>query len=154
VLFRSKCKAKVAIVVDSLASTSETVEEQIEGIVDHLRYIGVDVTLTYSGTDIWDFTDKQKHVDLLIIDYGGLWATPGISDSVAVDPIREACEYAENHPSTLLVIWTFFTKQAYEFELESEFGHLTNISTVYAKNSFGGDSLGDKELLKWLGVGE
>ena len=148
-----KAKARFAVIVDDFGSIVETVDEQIQSIVEHFNYIGIDVDLVYFGTNVHEFISLGKKVDVIVIDYGGVSsATQNYMQAEYV--LRELCDYALDNPNTLLLIWTTFTRYAYEGELEDEFGELNNICIEYSKSLSEGYKLGNKKVMSWLGIEE
>ena len=75
----------------------------------------------------------SKNFDLFILDYGGM-AYSGASGMVEF-MVETVCKYARDHPGCLVVIWTEYTAEFYQDELEKEFGHLDNLICRYG-NSF------------------
>lgn len=110
---------KVAIVVDIMGDN----EEEIAEMMDELRArIEIDAELLVWGAAV-DIIDDPR-VDLVIIDYGGM--LPGCDDLVRGN-FRYVAEWAENHPSKLVMIWTSFSVIIYQDEVGGEFDHLDNI---------------------------
>jgi hypothetical protein len=92
--------------------------------------------------------------DLLVIDYGGLSFGYGDGWTLAHYEVRRACEWAENHPGKLMVIWTAHTARLYSDELNDAFGHLDNIIVRY--HDFGPRGDADEvamwaKIEQWLG---
>mgnify|MGYP006329322127 FL=1 len=88
----------------------------------------------------------KKSFDLVIIDYGGMstWGNSG-----ATMQVDAACNYAEENPSSLVVIWTGYTANVYEDELKETFGHLKNIMCRYKDSGHVYSNLdGDPEFIK------
>lgn len=71
---------------------------------------------------------NSKRFDLIILDYGGV--SIGGWDHAKFH-IRHVCEYAQEHPGCLLVIWTQYTIGVYQDELEDAFGDCRNIVCRY-----------------------
>ena len=142
---------KVGIVVDSMAGFDLTPEEEIEEIMEYLM-IGakLPVQLVAGGEHMGVI--NRKSIDLLIIDYGGM--LPG-AYGVQVSQIRGACEWAENHPGKIMIIWSNFTREIYIDELEEHFGDLDNVRFRF-KSRFGSDLNTEMfdELKLWYGIGE
>ena len=118
---------KIGIINDPLGSSGFTPEEEAEEIALTLRSSGLASELVAHGNDLRAVQDKD--IDVLIIDYGGM-SVYGSFESAEYN-IRRACEWAEEHPGKLMVIWTPFTARAYEGELQDRFGHLDNILMRY-----------------------
>ncbi len=139
---------RIAIVVDSMAGFVITPEQEIEEIIEFLTVKCFPISLVAGGEHMGIIDGKS--VDLLIIDYGGLGPGAG---GLAVSQIRAACEWAENHPGKIMIIWSNFTREIYIDELEEHFGDLDNIRFRFKKR-FGADineELFD-ELKLWYGA--
>lgn len=139
---------KIAIVVDSMGDFDLTPEQEIEEIVEFLAVKCFPVKLVAGGEHMGVIDGKS--IDLLIIDYGGLMVG---AHGVQISQIRGACEWAENHPGKIMIIWSNFTREIYIDELEHVFGDLDNIRFRF-KSRFGAD-LNEPmfdELKLWYGA--
>ena len=114
-------KIKTGFVFDPVGSG--TIEEEVEMAVFELRKIGLDVEVKAMDDGMVDFANRS--LDLLIVDYGGV--SLGGAYDLATYQIKEACQWADERPGSLMVIWTKFTSIVYQDELEREFGHLDNV---------------------------
>ena len=141
---------KVGIVVDSRGGFDLTPEEEIEEIIKFFAMFDIPVKLVASGEHMGVI--NRKNIDLLILDYGGM--LPG-AYGVQVSQIRAACEWAENHPGKIMIIWSSHTREIYIDELEEHFGDLDNIRFRF-KSRFGSDLNTEMfdELKLWYGIGE
>ncbi len=119
---------------------SNDVEDDWKEIEERLRLFELPIDVVLRGVGMHQIKDRS--LDLLVIDYGAM--SLGAS-STGEWQVRSACEWAENHPGSLLVIWTWFTQRLYERELREQFGHIDNIIS-YFPNS---ESLSIK-LEKWF----
>ena len=125
-----------AVFDDTPDPMGETIEEQAQGAVRELNYLfglrgkqSLDVDIVQ--VESWVSKEAlDRRYDLVIVDYGGV----GFLTASAKLNIWKLCEYAKNHPSTLLIIWTGHTSEIYEDELESEYGNLTNITMRFRKS--------------------
>lgn len=87
--------------------------------------------------------------ELIILDYGGM--SLGAYDT-AVFNVRYVCDWMEDHPNCLLVLWTGHTVDMYRAEIQGIFEPLPNIvlcsSTLFGR----GEELSDagKQILKWF----
>ncbi len=115
-------KIRTGIINDPISSLGQTDQEERDTIARFLREEGLDIDLVCEGNGM--HVVQGKHLDLLIIDYGGM--SYGAGDT-AEWQVRAACEWAENHPGSLLVLWTDFTIRIYEWELKEQFGERDNI---------------------------
>lgn len=91
--------------------------------------LGRVVHLAGAGRSLYGFRDWA--IDLLVLDYGGMG--PGAEATVHAQ-IDYALHWAEDHPNTLLLIYTEFTAMEYGPELKDTFGHVPNIVPFYAKS--------------------
>lgn len=113
---------KAAIVTD-LGSNDPA--EEVESIVYELETcLEANVSVVVQGRGVHVLT--LKTFDLLVLDYGGASVAGGTQDLVEWQ-IRCACEWAENHPGKVLLLWTSYTALEYGYELEAVFGHLDNV---------------------------
>jgi hypothetical protein len=142
---------RLGIVVDHLGSMSETPEEQITEIQNYFAsLLDIGVSKLVSGYNLDQVIEKNERVDVLVIDYGGVATTVGFDGwRVAKDEIEMACRYAENHPGTLLVLWTYYTREVYEQELSENFAHVDNIIAHYSKDY---ENLADNKIRAWVGL--
>ena len=88
--------------------------------------------------------DIPKSTDLLVIDYGGMSVFGGEGNSRFA--VMMACEWAENHPGKLVLIWTAYTAKLYDHELQATFGHLDNIVFRYPAHKVFPNASEEKEL--------
>lgn len=111
---------KTAFVFDESGNMSP--EDEANLAVDELTSFGIDVSVSGIGSTMMDI--YRDSFDLLIIDYGGLSTMGG---SHAEMQVWSACNYAENHPGSLVVLWSKYTERVYRGELAETFGHLGNV---------------------------
>ncbi len=77
--------------------------------------------------------DLQNSYDLVVIDYGGV----GVWNQASANAqIWAVCAYAEDHPSTLVVIWTGFTARVYREQIEPQFANVSNIVCRYGDSVY------------------
>lgn len=132
--------------------TSEA-EEMVDDLNRILKPLNMQIELVLNTHAMIDVKNHTGHVDLFVIDYGGM-SLMGAS-GLATSNVRYACEWAEAHPSALLIIWTEFTRRIYEDELDGEFDAISNILMHYGSQPW--DSDADRlrfitEFLAWLGI--
>jgi hypothetical protein len=144
---------RVAIVSDDyLLEPKDSHDLVTRDFVRQLQYLcelGENLTCVWAGFTPSHLPDSG--VDLLIIDYGGM-SSFGARDTATFN-IRLCCEWAQNHPGTLCVLFTTFTMGLYEDELEGEFGHIDNILALYAtRNSY--ERTNAANIRRWLGMKE
>lgn len=135
---------RVSIVTDvPFLESPEEEWERIAGVVrETLRQ---EIEVVYTGFDI--LAGVAANPDLFLIDYGGM-TTSGARDTAVVN-IRYACRWAEEHPSRLLVLWTWFTGQAFEDEILPEIGELANIKRPKTM----ADGRHELVIGDWFGIG-
>jgi len=111
---------RVAIILDDFEPESfDYIEELITDFV-------INAKVVHKGRDPSALRTLQ--VDLVILDYGGI-AASGAWD-VATSNIKEVIRWAEDHPSSLVLIWTEMTQRVYKSEVEEQFGEMNNIMLV------------------------
>jgi len=115
---------RVAIIADRATTNwEEDVAEMFEAI--KFRLPTAELAVKGNGLHVID----GQTIDLLVLDYGGAAVYGDLT--AAEQQLRVACEWTENHPGKVLVIWTTFTAKIYELELAAEFGHLGNVLFKY-----------------------
>jgi len=97
-------------------------EEELEQISMTLDLEGIPHTIIADEADP-GAVDRYR-VDIVVLDYGGISAMGAYE--TALFNIRYVVNWAEDHPSTALLIWTFFTAQIvaesiYEKEISEAF---------------------------------
>lgn len=135
-------KTRVGIITDF--PMSMTPKEERDEIITTLSEYGLEISEVVAGFGITEVLESNP--DLLIVDYGGM-STSGASDG-AIWNINYLCHWAENHPGKLVALWTHFTGVLYKQELESEFGHLSNVT--YPTGHF--DSTVEDKIKAWFGL--
>lgn len=100
---------KTAIVLDNIGTWGNTPEEERDEILKELRDDGVDATLVHYGNDPLDIPETQ--IDCLIVDYGALWQN-GMQDWT-----KGLLTWAEDHPGSLVLIWSSMTADMFVNEL-------------------------------------
>ena len=135
-----------------VADPCEELESTVFGITEGLLAHDIEVEVILSSIGMYNAVGVDA--DLFIIDYGGL-SVYGSSDTAEWE-VRFACEWAENHPGTPVVLWTYYTARLYGDELRKTFGHLNNILTRYPTDSlYHDEEAGFWDNLKlWLGINE
>jgi hypothetical protein len=112
---------KTLIVTGYMGSLGERPEEEAAYIARlFLELYGMQ--LDYTHTTAVNEIDASYR--LVIIDYGGLM--PG-AESAAEWQVRAVCEWAEEHPSRLVLIWSLFTAKIWKSEVEDHFHEQSNI---------------------------
>jgi len=111
---------KTLIVTDYMGTLGMEPEEEAALIALQFMAHGISLDWVHS---VYVAKHKEVNPDLIIIDYGGI--LPGSSTDVI--QIRELCEWLENHPGKLGLIWTSHTTMIYNFELAGDFEHLDNL---------------------------
>jgi hypothetical protein len=75
--------------------------------------------------DLRDLSLDNENFDILVVDYGGIMlGSPGLIDSYG----RRIEKFLENNPNSILIIWTFMTKNYLEDSVANDkFFELKNI---------------------------
>src|SRR5208282_193131 len=119
-------RIKTAIWVDPMGSMSETPEGQVQRCTEvYAEELGVKLDV-----------HMQSHVggievgtDLVLFDYGGMM----LGNNLAEDNSRDLLQWAEDHPSSLVVIISDFTyDRAFRYAIEEHLG-LENVASSYQK---------------------
>jgi len=146
---------KVAIVTDVYADGIDEeraqILEEFEARLQDASREPVSVVLVASGRGIHEVKDKT--CDVLIFDYGA--AQFGATE-MARWQANDAHKWAEDHPSSVLLLWTSFTKQIYE----AEWGAYSNHANVIYRFESPPLEADDDDLFdhvfiaiaKWLGL--
>ncbi len=130
---------RTALILDPMGG-----DDEADKIVEFLRDMEFDVEPVCQGMGMHEARNYVGQIDLLILDYGGM--TIGARDTCKWQ-VREALMWAEQHPSSLVLIWTWFTAELYQ-EVINEFKPFANV-LVRTNDD---DSLIDRAK-KWLGIG-
>jgi len=135
---------RVGIIADGLIDREL---DDIEFIVmdNLLEEMSVDAKVVLKTHDVADIDTKR--VDLLILDYGGI-AAHGAWD-IAATNVRHVIQWAQDHPSSALLLWTDFTRKVYENEVKEQFGELPNIFLM-GKWSMAAEDM--QAAVQWLGI--
>lgn len=118
---------RAAFVFDEAGVVS--LADEVALAVAELAELGVTITVAKTSRLMQDV--YRDTFDLLVLDYGGLSTAGG---SHAEMQVWSACNYAENHPGSLVVLWSKFTERIYRGELEDTFGHLDNVLLRFERN--------------------
>lgn len=121
---------KIAVFNDVIAWSGQTSREEAEDIVAFFNEnIGESKLVHHSNR--FSPSDVPRSTDVVVIDYGGIML--GAYDHVK-DTTRLALEWAEDHPSNPLVIWSSFQGRLYKDEFEQAFaGRDENVFFRYGK---------------------
>jgi len=129
-----------------------SIDDEVALAVDELCVLGLDVEVSAQGHTMMDI--YKESFDLLVIDYGGLGVMGG---SHANSQVWAACQYAGNHPGSLVVLWTKYTANLYWDGLDETFSHLDNIVIRFERHesayAFSEDVFRGK-IQRWFGVGQ
>lgn len=149
---------RVGVCVDSMGSFHETPDDERDKILKDLRDDGLDPELVFYGHDPLAIPFEQ-HIDALVVDYGIIAAQGGGDDWT-----RHLLRWADEHPGSLLLIWSSMTADGFVYELrdalEREGGRVddgrewtppwpANVRAMHP----GGDFLakwGDGDSIDWL----
>jgi len=103
----SKKKALfVAVIVDPMGSSQSSPEEEIEDHIKRFSLILPDFDLQFSTPKC---VMPDLSADLVIYDFGGMM--PG--NSLMEDNSRQIVKWAQDHPSSLVVVVSTWTYRAY-----------------------------------------
>ena len=139
-------KVRVGLVMDPASSLGRTHEEEVEDTLEQITWLlELKLELVVEGTGMHKIPDDAG-LDLLVIDYGGMSGYGG-SDT-AQRQIGRACEWAEEHTGSLVLLWTWHTQAIYQNELRREFGDAINIKPYYA-----GSGNNHDEIRSWFAFG-
>lgn len=100
---------RTAIVLDPIGWSGATPDEERDQILEELRENDLEPKLVHYGHNPLDLPETQ--IDLLVVDYGALWQQ-GMGDWT-----RHLLRYAEDHPNSLIVVWTTMTVDLFVSEL-------------------------------------
>ena len=92
----------------------------------------LDIKIAFSG-NVFSSDARKNQYDLVIIDYGGVGTWNTASGNAQ---IWSVCQYAEDHPSSLVVIWTGFTADIYRDQIEPQFEGVDNIVCRYGDSVY------------------
>ena len=141
-------KLRVGILLDN--SLSYTQEEEANDIIDALKnYLGEDSIHSWKvSRDLGALLKADVPFDLLVVDYGGV-SIMGSMD-LAIWQIRSCLEWGRDHPSSLVLIWTYYTQRVYEWELVEVWGHPENLFIRYTEGKEAYEAFASK-LRVWFG---
>jgi hypothetical protein len=108
---------RTAIIVDTNGQPGE-----VEMILAQLQEAGLFCTLVVQGRGVQQIKDRP--IDLLIFDYGGAAAFGSME--LMQWQLQEARQFAEDHPSTLMIAWSIHTSRYYQ-EMAREMPNLPNV---------------------------
>jgi hypothetical protein len=123
-------KIRVAVIVDPFGV--ESLEEEVGNIMFAMENLELPCELVKFGES--PMILKDTSADLVIIDYGGMSLMGGWDTAKA--NIGYVCQWAEDHPSKVVLIWTNYTARVYLDELENHFGQLNNIFFRFPNDPF------------------
>lgn len=150
---------KVAVVIDNMGTWHETPDEERDQILKELAEDGLEPELVFYGNRPHDLPDTAE-IDVLVIDYGALWQTD------TSDWTRSLLTWADDHPSSAVLIWSSMTTDLVLGELrdryeaatpddEQEYGSAwtppwpTNVRAMHSGSKFSA-RWGDGDSIDWL----
>ena len=89
---------------------------------DEFRWSRMSNELVLAGNYLHQIDGRD--IDILVIDYGGM-SISGAWEA-AFQQVKAARRWAEEHPTSILLIYTQYTWHIYE-EIQLEFGELPNV---------------------------
>lgn len=99
-IFRTIC------IFDPMSADDET-----QNALDQLKFSGINTELVAEGMGVHELNSRDG-IDLVVFDYGGMSIMGARDTSLA--QTRAMYEWAENHPSSLVLIWSAYTADLYE----------------------------------------
>jgi len=99
---------RTAIVLDTSSYTT-SVETERDEVLKDLRREGLDPEVVHYGHDPLQLPETQ--IDLLVVDYGALWQLD------MGDWTRHLIRWADEHPSSLVVLWSGMTADFFVSEM-------------------------------------
>lgn len=109
--------------VDFIGGFGKDPIEEVEDTVRFLIESKLPLNLVAWSTS-FHVIDDYPNVDIVTLDYGGV--LPGCEDMVK-SQIRSVWEWAENHPTRLVIVYSTFTWTVYSQEMKDQFGELKNV---------------------------
>jgi len=137
-----KGSLRLAIIVDPMGWSQQGPDEEIEQMVETLEDVSrIKMNLIASGQGAQVIAGKN--LDLVVIDYGGMGYGSG---DTAKAQISYVYNWAEDHPKSLLMVWTPYTADIYK-EVEEEFGELSNVFLAAGIDS---DIQAGRKIKEWF----
>lgn len=146
---------KVAILIDNLGTFGETPDEEREDILRDLRKEGLDPSLVWYGNR--PPVPAEIEIDLLVVDFGAITASfsGGYKDWTG-----EVIGWAEDHPGSLVLLWSGMTadavgyeymdRQNYQDSMEKWAAWPDNVRSMFAGLSYQMDWEKDGDSVDWL----
>jgi len=133
---------KAFYLIDFMGSAGKEPEQEVADTMKAFADLGLPVELSgwsYSFDDI----ENYPFIDIVILDYGGV--LPGADDMVR-GQLRAAWQWAEEHPSKLMIVYSLYTWRMYSDEMNEAFGELANVVCAFADMHY------SDVVLKWFNV--
>lgn len=102
---------RVGVCIDNMGTFGETPDEERDSILKDLTRLGLEPELVFYGHDPLAIP-FERQIDLLVVDYG-IIATQGGAD----DWTRRLLQWADEHPGSVLLIWSSMTADGFVLEL-------------------------------------
>jgi len=100
---------RTAIILDPIGGGGETADQERDRILQDLAEEGLETKLVHYGSNPLEL--PTTHIELLVVDYGALWQQ-GMGDWT-----RHLLQWADDHPGSLLVVWSSMTTDLFIQEL-------------------------------------
>lgn len=120
-------------------------QEELQMLKDEMERVGLLEHLDIQTSNELELIDESKHFDLVILDLGGMSMSggSGFVESMA----RMVRNWLDFHPGTLLLIWTYFTRDVYESAsgdvLGEDTARLRNVAVRFNTHN---------EEIEWAGI--
>lgn len=153
-----------AIILDNLGTFAKGPDKERDDILEELRKDGLDIDLRFYG-HLFSQLPQEQGYDLVIVDYGALWQMN------MEDQSKLVVQWAEDHPGSLVMLWSTLTVEMIVDDVLSPFDDSTgwykkaefphNLRPYHAPNTLRNRMqeweedkwiYGDKFLKSWFGV--
>lgn len=102
---------RVGVCIDNMGTMGQTPDEERDEILQDLARLGLEPELVHYSHDPLSIP-FEKQIDLLVVDYG-IIAIQGHGD----DWTRRLLQWADEHPGSVLLIWSSMTADGFVHEL-------------------------------------
>lgn len=102
---------RVGVCIDNMGTLGETPDQEREEILEDLGRLGLEPVLVFYGHDPMAIP-FERQMDLLVVDYGIISIQGGADDWT-----RRLLQWADEHPGSVLLIWSSMTADGFVFEL-------------------------------------
>jgi hypothetical protein len=143
-------RVRTSIILDTAGNYQKDLAEMKE-FIDHI----MPVNFVAEGFDAAQVL--KTPAELVVIDYGGMTQGYGTWGQCAA-AVRAVVEWADSHPSGIVLFWTQYTAWIYEEEISDTFDPGKNKNIWFRAPVKGGGLITamqtvDNKLRRWFGVG-